>query len=82
MTLMLFVRYEDLWQHPSHDHLQKIEWVIMTLMLLVYYGELWPCKGNKLCTNVENVCNECVSLDFFCNYVKQVGNIGQKNVLS
>jgi hypothetical protein len=23
------------WQLPSHDYLQKTEWVIMTLMLLV-----------------------------------------------
>jgi hypothetical protein len=26
MTLMLFVCCENLWQHPSHDYLQKIEW--------------------------------------------------------
>jgi hypothetical protein len=26
MTLMLFVCCEDLWQHPSHDYLQKNKW--------------------------------------------------------
>jgi hypothetical protein len=26
MTLMLLVCCEDLWQHPSHEYLQKIEW--------------------------------------------------------
>jgi hypothetical protein len=26
MTLMLLVCCEDLWQHPSHDYLQKTEW--------------------------------------------------------
>ncbi len=41
MTLMLFVCCEDLWQHPSHDYLQKTKWghhdlVVATQVLRMY----------------------------------------------